>query len=199
MELEEMQMAWSQMSQELEKQKQLTDEIILKMTQQRYKDHWNKIATPEKIGSVICYTALIFILANFEKFDTLPLQISGGLCILILAILPILSLYTIRNLQRINLTKTNYKETMEAYAKSKKDFVNFQKLNIGISFLFMLITIPVSAKLFNNEDLFANFDNKLFYALPIMLIFFSGLIWFVTRCYKGILRSSERILNEIKE
>ena len=41
MELEEMQAAWSQMSQDLEKQKQLTDEIILKMTQQKYTSQWN--------------------------------------------------------------------------------------------------------------------------------------------------------------
>ena len=94
MELEEMQAAWSQMSQDLEKQKQLTDEIILKMTQQKYTSQWNKIFTAEKIGGIICYTALIALLFNFNKFDTLGLQISGILCIIILAILPIPVSYT---------------------------------------------------------------------------------------------------------
>ncbi|WP_299767420.1 hypothetical protein [uncultured Dokdonia sp.] len=199
MELEEMQAAWSQMSQELEKQKQLTDEIILKMTQQKYTSQWNKIFTAEKIGGVVCYVALVVLLANFKTFDTISLQVSAILCMLILAVLPILSLKTIRGMQQVNVTKMNYKETMETYAKGKKNFVNFQKLNVGISFLFMTLTVPVSAKLFNDENLFETLDPKLGIAVPFMLVFFGLLIWFVTRCYKKVLRSSETILKEIEE
>ena len=139
MELEEMQTAWATMSQELEKQQKLTNELILKMTQQRYHNHWNKIATPEKIGGVICYATVIALIIYFNKLDTIGLQISGGLCILILTILPIISLKTIRDLQHIDIGNNNYKETMEAFARSKKRFINFQKINIGISFLFMLL------------------------------------------------------------
>jgi hypothetical protein len=199
MELEEMQAAWSQMSQELEQQKQLTDEIILKMTQQKYSNQWNKIFTAEKAGSVICYVALVAILANFRDLDTIPLQICGILSMLILAILPILSLKTIKAMKRVNVTTMSYKETMETYAKGKKNFVNFQKLNIGISFVFMLLTVPLSAKLFNGEDLFETLDPKLGIAAPFMLLFFGLLIWVVMRCYKRVLRNSENILQEIED
>ena len=194
-----MQAAWSQMSQQLEAQKKLTDEIILKMTKQRYQNHWNKIATPEKIGGVVCYAAIVFIAVNFYKLDTLGFQIAGGLCILILAILPILSLKTIHDLQHIHIGNQNYKQTMEAFAKSKKRFVNFQKLNIGMSFVFMLLTIPLSAKLLNGKNLFETYDNKLFIALPFCFIFFYLLMRFAIRCYKGVLRNSEAILEDIKE
>lgn len=199
MELEEMQAAWSQMSQELEKQKQLTDEIILKMTQQKYISQWNKIFTGEKIGSVICYAVLIAIMANFNKLDTIGLQISGILCMLLLAILPIISLRTIRGMKKVNVTTMSYKETMETYAKEKRNFVNFQKLNIALSFVFMLLTIPVSAKLFNDENLFETLDPKLGIAAPFMLIFFGLLIWVVTKWYKRVLHNSETILQEIEE
>ncbi len=199
MELEEMQAAWSQMSQQLEAQKKLTDEIILKMTKQRYQNHWNKIATPEKIGGVICYAAVIALIINFNKLDTLALQISGVLCIIILTILPILSLKTIRDLQHIDISENNYKQTMEAFVKGKKRFINFQKLNIGISFLFMLLTIPVSAKLFNGENLFETMDKKLLIALPVCFFFFYLLIRFVSKCYKGVIKNSEAILEDIKE
>jgi len=192
MELEEMQAAWSQMSQQLEAQKKLTDEIILKMTKQRYQNHWNKIATPEKIGGVICYAAVIALIINFNKLDTLALQISGVLCIIILTILPILSLKTIRDLQHIDISENNYKQ-------GKKRFINFQKLNIGISFLFMLLTIPVSAKLFNGENLFETMDKKLLIALPVCFFFFYLLIRFVSKCYKGVIKNSEAILEDIKE
>lgn len=199
MELEEMQAAWSQMSQELEKQKQLTDEIILKMTQQKYTSQWNKIMTGEKIGSVICYGALIAILFNFEKLDTLALQLSGALCVVILGILPIISLQTLRAMKRVNVTTMNYKETMETYAKGKKNFVNFQKLNIALSFVFMLLTVPVSAKLLNDENLFETLDPKLGYASIFMLAFFGLLIWIVTRWYKSVIRNSDAILQEVEE
>lgn len=199
MELEEMQAAWSQMSQELEKQKQLTDEIILKMTQQRYTSQWNKIFTGEKIGGVICYVALVAILAYFKELDTIPLQIAGILCMLILAILPILSLKTIKAMKRVNVTTMSYKETMKTYAEGKKNFVNFQKLNIGLSFVFMILTVPVSAKLLNGKNLFETLDPKLGIAAPFMLALFGLLIWAVTRCYKRILRNSENILKEIEE
>lgn len=199
MELEEMQAAWSQMSQDLEKQKQLTDEIILKMTQQKYSSQWNRIFNAEKIGGFICYVALIAILLNFRKLDTTPLQVSGILCMLILAILPILSLKTIQAMKRVNVTSMSYKETMETYANGKKNFVNFQKLNIGMSFVFMLLTVPVSAKLFNGKDLFETLDPKLGIAVPFMLIFFGLLMWVVMRCYKSVLRNSEKILQEIEE
>lgn len=199
MELEEMQAAWSQMSQELEKQKQLTDEIILKMTQQTYTSQWNKIMTGEKIGTVICYSALIAILFNFKELDTMALQLSGALCVVILGILPILSLQTLRVMKRVNVTTMNYKETMETYAKGKKNFVNFQKLNIALSFVFMLLTVPVSAKLLKGKNLFETLDPKLGYASIFMLVFFGLLIWIVTRWYKRVIRNSDTILQEIGE
>ena len=199
MELEEMQVAWSQMSQDLGKQKQLTDEIILKMTQQKYTSQWNKIFTAEKIGGVVCYVAMVVLLVNFKTFDTIALQVSAILCMLILAILPILSLKTIRGMKQVNVTKMNYKETMETYAKGKKNFVNFQKLNVGISFLFMFLTIPVSAKLLNGKNLFETLEPELGIAIPFMLVFMGLLAWYVTRCYKKVLRSSEAILKEIEE
>ena len=155
--------------------------------------------TGEKIGSVICYGALIAILFNFEKLDTLALQLSGALCVVILGILPIISLQTLRAMKRVNVTTMNYKETMETYAKGKKNFVNFQKLNIALSFVFMLLTVPVSAKLLNHENLFETLDPKLGYASIFMLAFFGLLIWVVTRWYKSVIRNSDAILQEVEE
>ncbi|WP_394747280.1 hypothetical protein [Spongiimicrobium salis] len=199
MELEEMQAAWSQMSDQLETQKKLTNDIILKMTQQAYKNQWNKIAWPEKIGTFICYTALILLLVNFRRLDSFPLQVSGVLCALIMAFLPIASLRTIRAMQRIDISKNNYKQTLETYAKEKKRFVFFQKINIGISFVFMFLTIPVFSKLFNDKDFFEIFNLKLLYSLPFGILFFFLFIAFVTRCYKGVIKRSDTILEELKE
>ena len=88
---------------------------------------------------------------------------------------------------------------MEAYAAGKKRFISFQKFNIGISFFFMLLTIPVSGKLFNDENLLETMDSKLLIALPICFFLFYLLVRFVSYCYKGVLRNSEAILEDIKQ
>lgn len=199
MELEEMQAAWSQMSDQLETQKKLTNDIILKMTQQAYKNQWNKIARPEKIGTVICYAALILLLFNFHKLDSLPLQIFGILCILIMAIIPIISLSSIRAIQHIDVSRNNYRQTLESYARKKKRFVRFQKINLGISFLFMFTSLPIFSKLLNDKDFFEIFNLKLLYTFPFGVLFYFLFVLFISRCYKGVIKKSDAILEELKE
>ncbi|MBV1924912.1 MAG: hypothetical protein KUG49_00180 [Dokdonia sp.] len=198
MELEEMQAAWSQMSDQLETQKKLTDDIIMQMTQEKFSKQWNNIGAAEKVGTVISYAAGIALLYHFSKLDTLLLQICGVLCLVILIVAPILSLRSIHGLQNISLSEP-YSIMMARYAKAKKRFVNFQKMNMIGSFFFMLLTIPVSGKLFNNENLFETLDHKLLIALPFCFLFFFLLIRYITKCYRGILKRSEDILREIDE
>ena len=198
MELEEMQAAWTQMSNQLEKQKKLTDDIIMKMTQEKFSKQWNTIGAAEKVGTVISYIAAIVLLFHFNKLDTPLLQVCGVLCVLILFIAPILSLKSIYGVQNISVADP-YTKMMERYATAKKRFVNFQKANMILSFFFMLLTIPVTGKLFNDENLFESLDTKLLIALPICFLLFFLLIRYVSKCYRGILKRSEDILNEIEE
>ena len=51
MDLEELQLAWTQMGEELETQKKLTKSIILEMTRTRYKNKF------EKINNCLLYTS----------------------------------------------------------------------------------------------------------------------------------------------
>jgi len=199
MELEEMQAAWSDLSKELKHQKLITNELIMKMTQEKYTNTWNHIRNFELFGTLICYGGLLYLLFNFGKLDTTPLQLSGAICAIALGVLPILSLKTIRGMKEVNITQMTYKETMDTYQKRKKQFVNFQRLNMVMSFIFMLVIIPVSARIFNGKDLFANFDDKLWVALPIMCVFFAGLVWFMIYTYKRVLRRSEKILEEASD
>tara|TARA_R110002051_G_scaffold10175_3_gene38680 strand:+ start:137080 stop:137679 length:600 start_codon:yes stop_codon:yes gene_type:complete len=198
MELEEMQAAWTQMSNQLDEQKKLTDDIIMQMTQEKFSKQWNTIGAAEKVGTVISYIAAIVLLFHFNKLDTPLLQACGVLCVLILFIAPILSLRSIYGLQSISVADP-YSKMMERYATAKKRFVNFQKANMIMSFFFMLLTIPVSGKLFNDENLFETLDSKLLIALPFCFLFFFLLIRYVTKCYRGVLKRSEDILNEIED
>lgn len=199
MELEEMQAAWSQMSSELEKQKQLTDEIILKMIQEKHTSRWNRYARFEFIGAIVCYAALIFIIINFSKLDTLALQVCGILMIVFLLLLPIFSIKFIKEMSALNIDGHNNVQMMRDYVKKKKNFVIFQKTNMVLSFFFMLLTIPVSAKLLNDENLFITLDKKLLFAIPACTIFFIVLIYLGYRGNRSVLRSTDKLLEEVKE
>ena len=55
MELEELQSAWTQMSDELNHQKKLTNQIILDMTKQKYQNKFSTITKYETLGAVVCF------------------------------------------------------------------------------------------------------------------------------------------------
>lgn len=199
MELEEMQAAWIDMSGELEKQKQITNELVMKMTQERYRNHWNKLANPDKLFTVIGFILVIVLIFNFGKLDTLALQICGILSILILIILPIFSIKTMRDLQYINIGQNTYKETMEVFAKRKQRFVNFQKLNMWVSFVFMLVSIPITMKLLKGENILETLNKRFLIVLPICIFLFYFLARYLTKCTKSVLKKSETILEDLNE
>jgi p-aminobenzoyl-glutamate transporter AbgT len=88
---------------------------------------------------------------------------------------------------------------MASYARAKKRFVNFQKMNMIGSFFFMLLTIPVTGKLINDENLFESLDTKLLIALPICFLLFFLMIRYISKFSCGLLKQSEDILSEIAE
>ena len=89
MDLEEIQTIWSEMSDQLEQQKKLTNELIMKMTQERYRTKFDKITFYESIGAVICFLAAIYFLVNINKLDTWYLLACGIFTIAFLILLPI--------------------------------------------------------------------------------------------------------------
>src|SRR6056297_2570482 len=133
MELEELQATWSEMSQELEKQKKLTNEIILKMTQDRYRKKFSKLRNLETVGAMICYLWVVFFLFNFGKLDTWYLQICGVLTIAFLIILPTLVLKSLKKIQNLDILNGSYKKNLVIYIKEKNKLLKIQQMGIYLS------------------------------------------------------------------
>lgn len=199
MELEEMQKAWSQMSRQLEKQKQLTNDIIMEMTQDKYKQQWGKIANYEKIGTLICFGMAIYILLNFNKLSSTPLIICGIISLLVLIILPIISLRLIQNMQNLDILNLNYTGAIEIYAKRKKNFIKFQKINVYVSFILMLPAAAVFGKLFKGKDIFEPFNLKLLFIIPGAILMMILFVKFVSKYYGNIINRADSILRDIQE
>lgn len=200
MELEEIQNLWADLSEQVEKQKKLTDKMIIDMTQQKYNQKLHKIAKPEMIGALICFTQAGLILFNIHKLDNWYNLLFGILSLLILIVLPILSLNALRKLQRIDLYNNTYKDTLLKYTSYKSEFKKVMRLGGYISFLLMFLILPVFTKIFKNKDIFEDISNPwvivLFSAIAIVfMIFFSR--W-VFKCYTNNIDDAEKLIEELQ-
>ncbi|AXT59636.1 hypothetical protein D1816_04450 [Aquimarina sp. AD10] len=199
MELEEMQAIWSQMSDQIENQKRLTNKLIMEMTQERFKNKIGIISKYEGMGALICFAAAILILFQLSKLDTWYLLTSGIFTIAYLIFLPIYILRSINTMKRINIISNTYKETLIEYAKNRKQFLFSQRLGIYLNFILMIVSLPVIIKLFKDEDIFVTNVEVLYWYIPIMtlfLIFFSK--WGYGK-YKRLTASATKILEELQE
>src|ERR1700722_9783584 len=115
MELEEMKAQWQQMSAGMEKQKSLTDTLIIKMTRLNYRDKLNKIWIPEAIGALVCFAAILFILTGLQSLNTPYLLVCGIVSAVVLLVLPVLSLRAVHRMRSINVLGNNYRESLAQY------------------------------------------------------------------------------------
>ena len=199
MQLEEMKNLWDEMSLKIDSQQQLTNKLIMEMTQQKFRNRFNTLSLYETSGAVICFLAATFILFNLDKMDTWYLMLCGILSLLILIILPILSLRALFGLKKLNLSKNNYKETLLEFSKRKKNMMLIQQFSVGISIVLMWMVAPVFSMIVNGKDFFMQEHSTvllLFYAATTI-----GVIFFARwgyGCYKRITASAEKDLKELE-
>ena len=143
MELDEMKTMWTEMSEKIDKQKHLTDKLIINMTQLQYKNKLQKISTPELIGTVICFAFAAMILVNFNKYDSVYLKTCGIISAMILVVLPVLSLKAIFALSNLNIVTGNPREVLTSYAKGKHRLLFVQKLSFILTLVLLITTLPV--------------------------------------------------------
>ena len=65
MELEEMKSIWEDMSQKVDQQKVLTNQLILDMTKERYENNIRRISVPETLSALICFAVVFYLISNF--------------------------------------------------------------------------------------------------------------------------------------
>ncbi|NAS13229.1 hypothetical protein [Poritiphilus flavus] len=198
MELEELKNLWTELSDELEKQKNLTDKIIMNMTQQRYTNKFEKITRYESVGAVICFLVAIGILWKFEELDTWYLKLCGGITLAFLLIMPVLVLRAIHQIKKLNILELNYRDTIVAFEKARNHLLMIQQFGIYLSFVLFFTTIPVASKLLSNKDFFImEKEFSLYVLIGVVMVFLYFFARWGYRSYKKITNSAENILNEL--
>jgi hypothetical protein len=196
MQLEEIKILWEEMSADIEKQKKITDALIIKMTKADYRNKINKIWVPEATASLVCFACALGLLVNLQKLNTWYLLLSGIIAVLILILLPVLSIRAICTIRSVNISGNNYKESLLKYAKGKIQFVFAQKLSFYLGAILMLVILPVMSKLIDGKDIFIATRLWLWYAIAFP--FFYGLSRWIFKSYIKITTDAENILNELE-
>lgn len=196
--LEELKSLWQATDQKLEQQNKLSTKMIKDMTEIRYKNKFSKLHQYEMIGSVICFIMAMFLMANLKALDTWYLQVAGIFCLLFLTTLPIVVLQALLKIRKIDVQNTEYAQLIIQFRKAKEQLMSIQKSGLWLNVLFLLLYMPLVAKIFNGKDILLNFEAKWAIIFPVMLLF----LFFFTRwglgCYKRITQSAEDILQEMK-
>lgn len=195
MELEEMRNTWQEMSKRLEHQEFMTNQLLEKMTREKYNSKMNKIGYSEYIGTIICYIGAAYLIMNFTKIDATLMQVFALFAILLLFILPIISLKSLRAVKNINISSKTYLEAIEDFAKRKMEFQRLQKLNVSLGLFLMLVAIPVLSAIQGKDIVqIPNFWTLIF---PISIAFFLVFAFWVLRSYNKLLNETEKMLSDL--
>lgn len=194
MELEEMKTLWDEISVEIEKQKKLTDSLILQMTKANYRNKINKIWIPELMGTLVCLASVIFILINYTKLNTPYLMACGIIASLILVLLPLLSLNAVYKMRSVHISAKSYKQSLLDYSKGKILFVFVQKLSFYLGSLLLLLIFPVMGILIGGVDLFKESPLWLWFAVGFPFFYL-----FARWVFKKYIRSTIDAENMLKE
>jgi hypothetical protein len=198
MTLDEMQNVWSEMTEKLENQKQLTDTLIMEMTAQKFRSKIGKISTFESAGAVICFIAAIFLAVNFEKLDTWYLSASGVVVIGYLIFVPFLVLRSIYKMKGINISGNTYKQSLIDFAKRRKHFLLLQRTAIILNFVLLVLILPVSSKIFKDKDLFVDNADLWYWYIPVMLLFLIPFSKWGYTSYKNMTASAEELIRDLQ-
>ncbi len=196
MELDEMKILWEEMNQKIEKQKTLTNTIIMEMTKTRYKNKFNKITAFETAGTVICFGMVLAIIFNFEKLDTWYLAGSGIFAIAFLIGLPFAVLSQLYQIRNLNIGMGDFKEVLNQYAKHQHVLLLIQRIGIYMNVVFMFVSLLLAGKIMNNKDLMLE-GPVWFWMIPAGIVLYLFSRWSY-RHYERITKSAEDILKELE-
>lgn len=194
MELDDLKTTWDSAGDGAVNQ-ELTARIIDRVTQQKYRSAIRKIKYPEATGAGICLVAAIWIGLHFSALDTIFLQGTGILAILLLLAIPLISLASLRPLHHTPALDKPCTEVLHRFREQSAVFYRLQKINLVLSYLLLVAVIILLSKLFAGKDITGN---KFFWTLAfcsgyLFLLFFST---YVAGAYKRILKQTGDALQE---
>lgn len=195
MDIKELKEIWNDMNEPILQQQKLNSKIILEMTKQKYHQRIQSISDKEKIGAVICFIIVGFLIYILKDQDTWYLITCTIICIFFYLILPILSLKTLSDLNRLDFNEFNVKSMLIEFKNRKERFLKVQQLGIVLSLFLLFMFLPPVIKSVDNKDIFIERDIWFWY-IPISIIALSIFARWGYLYYKRMVQSAQDILED---
>lgn len=192
MELDDLKNAWATTNNPTKIKAAVIDQI----TQSKYNSKVKKIVYPEIIGALICLLGAVYIGFQFHKLDASLVRGTGILAIVLLILLPIISLKSVLQFNRIGDVNKPYAETLKDFSLQKIRFYKLQKINMILCYLLLVTIIVLFSKLFGKNDIT---ESKSFWIFSfsfgyLFLLFYAK--W-VAKYYSSTLQQTEELLKEL--
>lgn len=197
MELEELKLKWFEMDQQLEKQKVLTSEMILKMARHRSSSIFNSIMTFEKWGIAVSLGMLIFILTNLAKLNDWLSRAGAAGTIIILIVGLVVSVILIRRIQAVDIVNKDYKETLLEIKRVKKFQYYSKWISISLSPLLALSILPTLASTWFDKSLLHDLE-EYWESLVASFLLIPVMWYFISRFYAKKLKEINELLKDFE-
>ena len=196
MELDDLKRDWESINKHSDMNTKLNAQIIDKVIAQKYQSNLKKIIIPELIGDAICLLSAIYVGANLNKLDTVFFKTIGIMAILLLTVLPILSIMSVRKFKFKENVNEPIVEMLAKFSIQKKQFYNFQRVNLILSNLLLVFTIILIPKLFAGNNWVVS-KNYWIYSFSVSYIFLLFSSKWVMRNYNKTLQKTEDLLQSL--
>lgn len=196
MELDEMKSLWADVSLRVEKQDKIQKELLMEITKQKFRSKLDNVRVPEIIGSFVCVGYAMYLLSHFPELELWYNQVFALVSVLILIILPVSSLTIIKSMRSLRLDSDTPAVLLEKFSKSKVRFFKLQRYGIIFGAMLMFTILPPYAELNGSEYV----SDPMFWIIfipsgPVLMYLLSR--W-VLKKYKGVIESSEKMLEELE-
>lgn len=198
MELEQMKAIWSDMSTRLDRQQEVTDQLILKMAHEKSSSRLGRIIIAESLGIVFTAILLILLVSRFDQLNNW-LTITGGIVTILIFLLSIaMGGRIIQQATKINLVTQTYQQNLANFTALKKTLGFYKRLSIIINIIMPFFLLPVVFQLLLDKDLLQDFAS---YGWALLL---TGLItpvalYFIIRYYRRNMAQVSKAIRETED
>lgn len=198
MELEELKSKWFEMSQEFEKQKELTTYVILNMAKHRSNSIFRSLLNFEKLGIGISSAMLIYIFSNLEKLNDW-LSLTGAIStVIILAAGVVMSVILIKRIQDVDIVRKDYKSTLLDINRIKKFQYSIKWISLFLAPVLALSILPTLASTWFNKSLLSDLEEYWESLIPGLLLI--PVVWYlISRFYAKKINEINDLLKDIEQ
>ena len=199
MSIDEMKDTWRQITERVERQERLTNEIILQLTNKKSKNNLWRILTFEVFGVMWLFAFIIYMLINLRHFNTPLLLLSCTVSIIISIVAILMSGYFIKKATNIDIVKKSYTQTLLDFAVAKKAYHQNKTFYFPLGIALIIFVSPSIFKLTRNADILSQVPMDV-----ILLYIFGGSILYTIlatihiKFFNQQLREIDELLKEIK-